>query len=92
MRQRVLRSVIALGLLAAAPPAWAQSQADRTGHGGAVAGQELPEYPGLIMPVLVAGGVAAAVLGAYLAATANDSEDAAASPAGLITATATTTR
>ena len=92
MREAMLGALLVLSLVAAAPPGWAQSQADRTGYGGAVAGQELPEYPGLTMPVLVAGGVAAAVLGAYLAVTASDSEDAAASPAGLITSTTTTTR
>jgi hypothetical protein len=93
LRQAVLRSALSLSLLAAAAsPALAQSQADRTGHGGAVAGQELQEYPGLTMPVLVAGGVAAAVLGAYLAVTSSESSDGAASPAGLITATTTTTR
>ena len=92
MREAMLPALLVLGLVAAAAPTWAQSQAGRTGHGGAVAGQELPEYPGLTMPVLVAGGIAAAVLGAYLAVTASDSEEGAAAPAGLITATTTTIR
>ena len=72
LRQAVLRSGLALSLLAAAASsALAQSQADRTGHGGAVAGQELQEYPGLTMPVLVAGGVAAAGLAIALTLPSN---------------------
>jgi hypothetical protein len=83
---------LALGLLAAAQPALAQSQADRTGYGRAVAGQELVEYPGFTFPILVGLGAVAAVLGGYLAITGNDDQTSGAAPASITTTTTTTTR
>jgi hypothetical protein len=89
---RSLRLAWLLGLLAVSPPALAQSQADRTGHGRAVAGQELVEYPAFTGPILVGLGAVAAVLGGYLAVTGNDDQTSGAAPAAITTTTTTTTR
>jgi len=84
---------LAFCLIAAPLSAGAQSQADRTGQGRAVAGQELAEYPGFAFPALVAAGGVAAVLGAYLLVTQSKDEGTGSTAGtGLITSTTTSTR
>jgi hypothetical protein len=81
-----LTAVLLAAALAAAPSAgFAQSQADKTGTGGAVAGQELLGVP--VVGLAIGAGIAVAVAVAIAVAASDDEGQV-----SLSTVTVTTTR